>query len=133
MRTGALILVLSLALGGCGKKAEDQGGGGAPPPAGGGGEGEKAAALKAAWEADTNCQNLEKCCEVVKGTGWEQTIGLICKSLETYKNFEEQAKNLMDPAGQAQICKATLQNAAMQGNDANPVPEPCAAAGKMQM
>jgi len=132
---GLTLLLSVFALGGCGdKKSDDKGKDKAPDmgaaPAGGG---KKAADLKAAWEADKNCQSLVKCCEEIKGTGWEQTIGALCKALPEMMNFEERAKNLVDPAFQANHCKNALQSAVMMGNDANPVPASCAAAGKPEM
>ncbi|MBI5501055.1 MAG: hypothetical protein HY907_12490 [Deltaproteobacteria bacterium] len=121
------IVMLALALGGCKKKGEEAagGGGGNTPPAAGGGNAAKAEALKAAWEANADCQSLDKCCANVPGTTWESSLGIICEQVKTYKNFEEQAKNMVDAAWQDMTCKNTLDSAGMMGNDSNPVPEGC--------
>ncbi|MBI5487771.1 MAG: hypothetical protein HY905_10600 [Deltaproteobacteria bacterium] len=127
MRKLVWIAMLVLAMGACKKKSEGEGGGNAaPPPAGGGGgNAAKAAALKAAWEANADCQSLVKCCAAVPGTTWEATIGVVCEQVKTYQNFEEQANNLVDPAWQDTVCKNTLDSTGMMGNEANPVPEGC--------
>jgi len=122
------IAMLVLAMGACKKKSEGEGGGGAatPPTAGGGGgNAAKADALKAAWAANADCQSLDKCCANVPGTTWESTLGVICEQVTKFKNFEEQANNLVDPSFQDNLCKNTLDSAGMMGNEANPVPEGC--------
>ncbi len=128
MRTGLWIVALALALGGCNKKSEEQGGGAPPAQPAGGAAVEKAAALKAAWEADANCLSLAKCCTEIVGTGFEQTIGPLCEQVKTFQDFEQQAENLVDPAWQSTTCKNTLEAVGMMGNASNPVPASCAPA-----
>ena len=134
-----LMLLFAFALGGCGdKKSDDKGEDkgpdkGADMGGGGGGRGKRVAELKAAWDADKNCQALVKCCEEIKGHRWEQSIGTICKSLPQMMNFEQQVKDLVDVAWQAHHCKNVLQSVGTWGNEDNPLPAPCAAGGKPEM
>jgi hypothetical protein len=49
----------------------------------------------------------------------------MCEQIKTWQDFEEQAKNLVDPGWQDTLCKNTLDSTGMMGNDSNPVPDGC--------
>ena len=94
------------------------------------GNAEEVEALRAAFEADVNCQTLAACCASPEGQSY-QALGVsldgFCEQVTAMQDFETQVENMAEPGYQSTLCRNRLAALAGMGNASNPLPEVCQA------
>lgn len=95
------------------------------------GDAEEVEALRAAFEADTNCQILVACCASPEGQSYEGFGGVgldvVCEQVTAMQDFQNQVDNMTDAAWQSTSCRNRVAGIAGMGTASNPLPEVCQA------